>query len=343
MPKETGIVFAGRLKNNAMKTRFKDHGSIVFLHTVVSDFFSDKILKMAASLAYSTLIAFPALLIIILWVSSMFYDSVDIRETITSHVASLVGKGVAKEVDEVMNNSRFDYTSIWAKALGIAALLLGATGIFSEIQDSINTIWGLKTKPRAGFLKIFINRLLSFSIIISLGFILVVSLVANALMTTFIDKVQARFPDIPILFYYIVNQLLMCGVLILLFGAIFKILPDAKISWRDVLFSAVATTVLFMIGKFMIEYILSHNATVSLYGSAGSVIILMLWVYYSSVILYLGAEITQAWVKTRGRRIHPNRYAVWVETKAVAVPSNTEVSKVQEPVKEKTEVSPIKK
>lgn len=317
-----------------MKIRIPDNKATAFIRETAHGFSTDKVLKLAAALAFSTLFALPALLIIIVWICSVFYSPSTMETNVMLQMNSLVGKEAALQIQEILIHSKFDYTSLWAKVLGVVVLAVSATGVFGEIQDSINTIWGLETKPRAGILKIFINRLLSFSIILSLGFILVVSLIANALITTLTDNVHAHFPRIPMEMYYGVNQVVMAFVLILLFGTIFKILPDAKLHWRDIVFSSTITTILFMAGKYLIEYVLGHNATISMYGSAGSVIIILLWVYYSSIILYLGAEMTQVWIKLKGRKIQPNKYAVWVEKRNIRVDSNTEIEKSNEPTKD---------
>lgn len=317
-----------------MKFRIPENKTIQFIRETAHDFNADKILKLAAALAFSTLFGLPALLIIILWISSVFYSPSSMEESVVVQMNSILGTEAATQVREILINTKFDYTSLWAKVLGVVVLAISATGVFGEIQDSINTIWGLQTKAKSGILKIFINRMLSFSIIVSLGFILVVSLIANALITSLSDNVQANFPWVPVESYYVLNQIVMAIILILLFGTIFKVLPDAKLHWRDTLFSATITTALFMAGKYLIEYVLGHNATISVYGSAGAVIVILLWVYYSSIILYLGAEMTHVWIKLKGRKIQPNKYAVWVEKRIVQVSSLAEVEKSTEPTKD---------
>ncbi len=316
-----------------MKFRLPENKAIEFIRETAHGFQSDKVLKLAAALAFTTLFALPGLLIIVLWLCSVFYSPSQMQDSFILQMNALLGKDAALQLQEVLIHTKFDYTSLWAKVLGIVVLAISATGVFGEIQDSINSIWGLQTKPRAGVLKIFINRLLSFSIIVSLGFILVVSLIANALISALSDNIHAHFSWIPVELFYALNQVVMAIVLILLFGTIFKVLPDAKLHWKDIFFSAVITTILFMGGKYVIEYILGHNATISMYGSAGSVIIILLWVYYSSIILYVGAEMTQVWIKMKGRKIQPNRYSVWVEKHTVQVASNTEVEKNNTPEK----------
>jgi membrane protein len=315
-------------KNHLMeKTSKKQHVVIGLLKDTFSDFNKDKVLKMASSLAYATIFALPGLLIILIWVSGAFYDPTEVQGKVLTNVINLIGLGNTLKLQNVLIHAKFDYQSVWAKVLGIITLLLSVTGIFGEIQDSINTIWGLKTKPHSGIVKLFINRLLSFSVLVSLGFILMVSLFINALITGLFENIQAKFPGIPVAIFWLINEVVIFGVMLLLFGAIFKVLPDAKIKWRDVFFSSFVTSLLFMLGKFLIGFFLARNATITAYGSAGSVIVILLWVYYSAVILYLGAEFTQAYMKLKGRHIQPNKYAVWVEKKDVPVASNTEATK----------------
>ena len=309
------------------KTRKKPLFAVALLKDTFSDFGKDKVLKMASSLAYATIFALPGLAIILIWISGAFYDPAAVQGKVLSDVIHILGLENTIKLQSVLIHAKFDYQSVWAKVLGIITLMLSVTGIFGEIQDSINTIWGLKTKPHAGLIKVFINRLLSFSVLVSLGFILLVSLLINALISGLFENLQHHFPGIPVAVFWVINQLVIFGVMILLFGAIFKVLPDAKITWRDVLFTSIVTSLLFMAGKFVIGFFLSRNATITAYGSAGSVIMVLLWVYYSAVILYLGAEFTQVYMKLKGRHIHPNKYSVWVEKKDIPVASNTEATK----------------
>ena len=203
----------------------------------------------------------------------------------------------------------------FATIVGLVTLIFGATSVFSEIQDSINFIWRLKAKPKKGigWLKLIINRLLSFSMIISLGFILLVSLILNGLMDAFIGHLTQKFPQVEVFVAYSVNLLLTYFITSFLFGLIFKVLPDARIEWKHVRAGAFATAFLFMGGKFLLTYYLGHNKMSSAYGAAGSVIVILLWVYYSAIILYFGAAFTRGYAICSGSHIYPNKYAVWVE------------------------------
>jgi membrane protein len=287
----------------------------------------DNILKQAAALAYYTVFSLVPMLIIIIWISSIFYDPAKVQGELLVRLNEVLGPKAVDQIKEVMTNTKFDNTSGWAKALGIITLILTATGIFTEIQDSINTIWGLKAKPKKGFIKLVLNRVMSFSLLISLGFVLAVSLLINAVISALIFRVQYYFPDIPVMVFYIINQAIIFISISGLFSAIFKVLPDAKIALKDVLAGAVISTIFFMMGKYLMGYYLDKNATISAYGSAGSVIIILLWVYFSSIVIYFGAEFTQAYLKLKNRHIEPNEYAEWVNEKEVTVKSNTDVNK----------------
>ncbi len=301
------------------------------MKTVVLESLEDNILKLSAALAYYTIFSLVPILIIIVWVSGIFYDPTQVQGELLTRMNQLLGPEAVKQIQEVMINTKFDQGSGWAKALGIVTLILTAMGIFTEIQDSINTIWGLKAKPKKGILKLVFNRLTSFSLLISVGFVLIVSLLINALISELTNRVQYYFPDIPVVLFYIMNQAIIFSVLTFLFASIFKVLPDAKIKWRDVLAGAIITAVFFMGGKYLIGFYLEENATITAYGSAGSVILILLWVYFSAVILFFGAEFTQAYLKLNGRNIEPNKYAVWVNEIVIPIASNTEVTKEKIP------------
>lgn len=279
----------------------------------VSDFINDKVLKLSAALAYYTIFSLPGLIIIVVWVSDIFYGDKAVEGTVYGQIAGLVGKEAALQIQQTIRNATLSYESGFAATVGIATLVIGATSIFGEIQDSINTIWKLKAKPRKGWLKMIINRLLSFSIIIVLGFLLLVSLIVNAVMDALIDRLTVIFPHTEVLIAYVFNMLLSLAITSFLFGLIFKVLPDAKIGWRHVRVGAFTTAILFMAGKFGISYYLGHNRLSSAYGAAGSVIVILLWVYYSATILYFGAVFTRVYAVHKGSRIYPDDYAVWVE------------------------------
>lgn len=281
------------------------------------EFGNDKAMKLSASLAYYTIFALPPMILIIIYTVGLVFGEQAIQGEVFSELNDLIGNKAALQIEQTIKNLSLDDDSHWARTVGIATLIIGATGVFSEIQDSINIIWGLKAKPTRGWLRMLINRLLSFSMIVSLGFLLLVSLVLDTLLVAFSNKLKEYWPDATIYLLQGVNILLSLVLTTLLFAIIFKVLPDAKIRWKDVIVGAFATALLFLIGKFLIGFYLGQSDLTSAYGAAGSVIILLLWVYYSSIILFFGAEFTQVYAYRFGSRIRPSDYAVWVVHKEI--------------------------
>jgi len=279
----------------------------------VIDFIDDRVLKLSAALAYYTIFSLPGLLIIIIWISDIFYGQEAIEGTIYGQISDLVGRSAAVQIQETIKNATLSYQTGFAAVIGVITLVIGATSIFGEIQDSINLIWRLKAKPKKGWIKLIINRLLSFSIIISLGFILLVSLIINAVMDALIDRLTSAFPETQVFFAYIFNIVLTFGITSFLFGLIFKVLPDAKVEWKHVRIGAFTTALLFMAGRFGIGYYLGQSRLSTAYGAAGSVIVILLWVYYSAIILYFGAIFTRVYAMHKGSHIYPNNYAVWIK------------------------------
>jgi len=279
-----------------------------------SDFIDNKVFKLSAALAFYTIFSLPAMLIIIISVSDVFYGRAAIEGTLYNQIAEFVGTDAALQIQQTIRAAALSGSSYFATIVGLITLLFGATSVFSEIQDSINHIWKLKAKPKGtGFLKLVINRLLSFSLVISLGFLLLVSLLINGLMDAFINNLTRRFPELTVIMVYTVNLVITFGITVLLFAMIFKVLPDARIRWKHVRAGAITTAVLFMLGKFLIGYYLGQSRLSSTYGTAGSVIVMLLWVYYSAMILYFGAVFTHVYAIHTGSRIYPTNYAVWVQ------------------------------
>lgn len=296
-----------------MKFSPKDIWSI--LKQSFSDFIDNKVFKLSAALAFYTIFSLPAMLIIIISVSDIFYGRAAIEGTLYHQIAEFVGNEAAIQIQQTIRAAALSQSTYFATIVGIITLIFGATSVFSEIQDSINFIWKLKTKPRKGmgFLKLLFNRLVSFSLVVTLGFLLLVSLLINGLMDMLITRLTSMFPELTVVVVYAVNVIITFGITALLFALIFKILPDARIKWRHVRAGAFTTAILFMLGKFLIGYYLGHSKLSSTYGTAGSVIVMLLWVYYSAMILYFGAVFTHVFAAHSGTRIYPNSYAVWVQ------------------------------
>jgi len=294
--------------------------AFLFLKQVVIDFGNDKAMKFSASLSYYTIFSIAPFLAIIISIGSFFLKREAIQGELYPQIHELVGDEAALQIQQMITNIHLSKNSMFATVVSLIILIAGATGIFTEIQDSINHIWGLKSKPKRGWLKMLVNRLISFSLIISLGFLLMVSLLLNTLVEALSKQLMRFLPGNGVYLVAILNNCIMFILLSLLFGIIFKVLPDARIKWKDVMVGAVTTAILFMIGKFGIGFYLGHSNLGSLYGTAGSIIIVMLWVYYSAVILYFGAEFTKVYAKRYGGEIYPNDYAVWIRTNEIELP-----------------------
>ncbi len=283
------------------------------LKSSFNDFIDNKALRMSAALAYYTVFSLAPMLIVIISLCDIFYGRAAIEGTIFLHIQQFIGKDAALQIEQVIKNATISRDITWASVIGICALLFAATGVFAEIQDSINFIWRLKAKPKKGWLKLIMNRLLSFSMVVSLGFILLVSLIVNSVLDMIGQQLIKHLPGIAMYLAYGINLFITFITISLLFAIIFKVLPDARIEWRDVIIGSITTAILFMLGKFAIGYYLGKTHISSTYGAAGSVVIILLWVYYSASILYFGACFTHAYAKRTGRNIFPNDYAVWIQ------------------------------
>ncbi|UAY53340.1 YihY/virulence factor BrkB family protein [Ferruginibacter albus] len=290
-----------------------------FIKQVVSEFSNDNVFKYSASLSYYTIFSLAPMLIIIISVCSFFFGKEAMQGEIYGQIAGLVGKDAALQIQSTIKSTHLSNTTVLATIISVVSLILGATGVFGEIQDSLNKIWGLKVKPKSGIWKVVINRLLSFSLVLSLGFILVVSLVLNAIILSFGSRLDAYLSGLGTSLISLIDIVVSLVVNTILFAAIFKILPDAKIRWKDVTVGALITSVLFIAGKFLIGYYLATSKLTSVYGAAGSIILILLWTYYSSAILYMGAEFTKVYAIKYGNKILPNDYSTWVKTEEVPV------------------------
>jgi len=294
--------------------------------------FSDhKVTKLSGSLAYYTVFSMAPLLVVIISLCAIFLGREAAEGQIYTQLDGFLGKDTALQLQQLIKNAAIGGKGTIAFIIGLGTLLVGATSVFADIQDSINTIWGLKPKPKRGWLKMLQNRFLSFSVIISLGFLLLVSLGITAVLDAFSSRLQTQFADVSVIIFYVLNQVVTLFVISLIFGVIFKVLPDAIIKWRDVISGSIVTAVLFMLGKFAISIYIGQSKVGSTYGAAGSLVILLLWTYYSSIILYFGAEFTKAYAIKYGSEIHPSHYAV--TTKEVEV--ETEGNSIQDNQKNK--------
>jgi len=276
------------------------------------DFNDDNGFKLSASLSYSTVFAMAPLLIVVISLAGIFFGQSAMEGKIYEQIRGLVGSAAAIQIQDIIKNTRQSQHTIAGAIIGGIILVLTATGVFTEIQGSINYMWSILAKPKKGWLKFIFNRLLSFSLIIGFGFISMVSLIINSLMDVLSERLKTYFSHFTVYFFYAVNLLLTLVVIVFLFTIIFKILPDAIIRWKDAFIGALFTGLLFVLGKFLIGLYLGNSNIGATYGAAASIVVLLTWVYYSSIILFFGAEFTKAYATSLGNKIRPSDTAVLI-------------------------------
>ena len=287
------------------------------LGDTAAEFSKDKAMKMSASLAYYTIFSIAPLLLIVIWLVGFFYGELlsgpgDAKTQVFDEFANIFGPDTAAQIQQVIQNISVSNKSGLGIAIGIGTLVIGSTTIFVEIQDSLNRIWGVRPKPKKGWLKMLLNRAVSFSMVLGLGFLLIVSLIANGVVMALSSQITNYFPDISVIVVEWVNIGLTLVVITSLFAFIFRFLPDARMRFRDVVGGALFTAALFMLGRYLIALYMQFSAPASVYGAAGAIIVLLLWVYYSAAILYFGAEFTKVYALRYGKGVWPSSYAVKV-------------------------------
>jgi membrane protein len=288
------------------------HKFWLVLRQAVTEFLGDHGMKLSAALSYYTIFSLGPVLIIVISLAGIFFGRDAVQGKIYYQIHGLVGNQAALQIQEIIKNIEKSQAGPQGAVIGIIILVIGATTVFTEMQESINYIWSIRAKPKRGFLKLLINRILSFSLIIGFGFILMVSLGIHALVDLLYERLTFLVSD-NILFLFVgINYILLYLVITLLFAIIFKVLPDATVRWKDAFVGAGFTSVLFLLGKFLIGFYLGHSNIGATYGTAASVIVLLIWVYYTSIILYFGAEFTKVYTLNFGGGIVPDKTAVFI-------------------------------
>ncbi|MCC5920105.1 MAG: YihY/virulence factor BrkB family protein [Cyclobacteriaceae bacterium] len=273
-------------------------------------FTDDKVIKLAAALSYFTIFAIPGLMLVIISLTGFFLGEDAAKGKIFNQLHEYVGDDAAEQIETIIANISFSDDSLFATLLGIGVILFAGTRVFVEIQDSINQIWGVEARSKQGWLKMIIDRVISLSMMATISFLLLVSLILNAILAALGTEIMSWFPDLSVPYLSFINFVVTYVIIVLLFGLIFKVLPDAIISYYDAVIGSLVTGALFVFGTYGISFYLGQSSLTSLYGAAGSIIVLLLWIYYSSLILYLGAEFTQAFALSMGRKVKPKSHAV---------------------------------
>jgi membrane protein len=274
------------------------------------EWWADDTFRFAASLAFYTIFSIAPVLLIVVGVASLFYAKETAIDRIVFEIQNLVGIRGAQAVRDVLEASSGFGKSIWAITTGVVTFLFGASAVFAELQIALNKIWDVEAQPRRGMiLKLVLDRLRSFTIALGVGFLLLVSLVISAAISALQGYMQSRMPVVPG-FWQTLNIIVSFLIAGALFAMIYKYLPDARIRWKDVWIGAAVSAALFTAGKYIIGVYLGQTATASAFGAAGSLAVLLIWVYYSSLISFLGAEFIQVYARRHGVPIEPESHAV---------------------------------
>lgn len=295
-----------------MRAQVKKYAGI--LKSAAEDWWEDKAPRLGAALAYYSLFSLAPLLVLSTAIAGIALGREAVEGRLVGELSSLVGREAGEALQAMIANARKPATSTIATIVGIGVLLIGASGVFGELQDALNTIWEVKPKKGGGFKGMIKERFLSFAMVLVIGFLLLTSLVVSTALSAVGDWVSTSIEPSFAVLWQGVNIVVSLAVITGLFALIFKFLPDAKIAWGDVWFGAIVTSLLFAIGKFGISFYLAHSSVASVYGAAGSLVVILIWLYYSSQILFFGAEITQAQQCLRtGCRPHPKPNAIRVQ------------------------------
>jgi membrane protein len=274
------------------------------LKAALQAYIDDNVPRLGAALSFYTVFALSPLFLIVLFFASMLFDSSSVREAMLGEIGNLIGSQGARAMESLLAASLPHHQGVLASALATVTLVLTATGLFVELQSDLNTIWKVEAKPGLGLWDFIRTRLLSFAMVVGVGFLLLVSLLVSAILAAVGKFVGSLAPEFANAWAW-VNGLGSFLVITLLFATVFKALPDVRISWRAVWIGSMTTAALFTAGKSLIGLYLGRSSTVSAYGAAGSLVVVLLWVYYSAQIVFFGAELTKAYVQSKGEQLAP--------------------------------------
>lgn len=276
--------------------------------------------RQSAVIAYYAIFSIPALLVIIITLAGFAFGREAVQGEISHQIGQAIGEGTAKQVEEMIAKAGEQKNSVWATIISIVTLMLGSTGVFAQLQVSLNQIWEVKVVAKKKWLKSIKDRLFSFGLILSIGFLMLISLLLSAGLSAFSEWIKVHLPDFMLFVFRFLNFVLSFGIIAVLFALMFRILPDARIRWKDVIIGSIVTSFLFVLGKFALGIYFGKANPGSTYGAAGSVVLLMLWVSYSCMILFFGAEFTKQFAVHFGRKIEPTK-----DAELIALPEDKEL------------------
>jgi membrane protein len=288
------------------------------LKETFNDWNSSSASRDSASLAYYAIFSIPGLLIIIIWIAGNFFGEEAIRGEISNQISGLMGTEVSKSVENMIAGALIDKQNIFMKAVGIGSLVFGSTTLFFQLQYSLNALWDIESAPKKALVKFILDRANSLGMILILGFLLMITMILSSLISVFNTMITQYFGFETYLLVESVNFGVGFVLVMLLFALMFKVLPDVEISWKPVWRGAFLTTLLFTLGKFLLSLYFGQFKPTSAFGTAGTVILIMMWINYSCMLIFFGAEFTKVYTYKKGYKIVPSKHAKWSAAKLYA-------------------------
>lgn len=280
-------------------------------------YIEDDALNLGAALAYYTVFSFAPILVVATSIAGYFFGRDAIAGRLENELSGLLGQDTASSLQEIVSNAYVSGDSVWGTIVGVATLTFAATGVFTNLRTSMNKIWEIRPTPTNGIVAFLRTKVLSFSFVVGLGFLLMITLILNALVIGFMDQLVQFVPALGSTMLVTTTWVFSTAVTTVIFALLFRYLPDARVRWRDLWAGALFTALLFGLGRFLIGFYIGNSDFSSTYGAAGALITLLVWTYYNSQILFLGAEFTQVWARWRGNPILPTQHAVKIKIEQV--------------------------
>lgn len=282
---------------------------VLLVKKTIKEWSEDKAARLAAALAYYAAFSLAPMLVIAISVASLFFEQQTVQNLVIDQINGLAGDQGGELIATMLDTSRSTESNLLLGLIGVITLIMGATGVFGQIQDALNTMWEIAPKPGRGLIGMIKDRFLSFTMVVGVGFLLLISLVVSAALSGLENWGIEMFPGLEAIVIGI-NFVISFIIITVLFALVFKYVPDAEIAWKDVWFGASVTAALFTLGKFAIGLYLGNSSVAEQFGPAGSLMVLLLWVYYSAQISFFGAEFTQVYANTYGSRVRPAENAI---------------------------------
>lgn len=267
--------------------------------------------KDSASLAYYAIFSIPGLLIIIIWIAGYFLGEEAIRGQISSQINGVMGEESAKSIEEMIASGLIDKQNIFMKIVGVFSLIFGATTIFFQLQKSLNSLWDVEAAPKKAIMKFFLDRANSLGMILVIGFLLMITMLLSSVISLLNNFITTHLGLETYILMELVNYVVGFAIVVLLFAFMFKVLPDVQISWKSVWSGAILTAVLFTFGKFLLSIYFAELKPTSAFGKAGTIILIMMWINYSCMLIFFGAEFTKVFSQKKGYAIQPSKHAKW--------------------------------